>query len=104
MTHDEPVLDIAAVRHVAKLARLAIAEDRLGDLQRELTAILGHIALLQEVNTDGLEPLAHPLPLTNRLRDDVPGATLSVESVLSNAPAREGDFLAVPKVLTGESS
>ena len=97
-------LSIDDVRHVAKLARLAIPEARLAPLRSELVAILGHIAQLQAVNTDGLEPMAHPLPMSNRLRDDIPGTPISLTDALMNAPRRELDFIAVPKVLGGESA
>ncbi len=99
-----PALDLAAVRHVAKLARLAIPESQLEPLQHELIAILGHISQLQQVNTNGLEPMAHPLTLVNRLGDDVAVPGMAIAELLRNAPSVEGDFLAVPKVLTGESS
>mgnify|MGYP002628345746 CR=1 FL=1 len=97
-------LTIDDVRHVAKLARLAVPQERLAALQHDLHAILGHIAQLQSVNTDGLEPMAHPLTLTNRLGDDVPQPSMPIADLLRNAPAVQGDFLAVPKVLGGESS
>ncbi|MSR28617.1 MAG: Asp-tRNA(Asn)/Glu-tRNA(Gln) amidotransferase subunit GatC [Phycisphaerales bacterium] len=97
-------LSIEDVRHVAKLARLAVPEDRLGPMREELVAILGHIAQLQAVDTKGLEPMAHPLPMTNRLRADESRPGLSLSDALRNAPARHGDFIAVPKVLGGESS
>ncbi|MSR45087.1 MAG: Asp-tRNA(Asn)/Glu-tRNA(Gln) amidotransferase subunit GatC [Phycisphaerales bacterium] len=97
-------LSLDEVRHVATLARLAIHEDRLPQLQRELVAILGHIAQLQSIDTAGLEPMAHPLTLSNRLADDIPESAMPIADLLRNAPATEGDFLAVPKVLGGESS
>ena len=97
-------LTIDAVRHVAKLARLAVPQEQLSALQHDLQAILGHISQLQSVNTDGLEPMAHPLTLTNRLGDDVPQPSMPIADLLRNAPAVQGDFLAVPKVLGGESS
>ncbi len=104
MSDSKTPLGIDDVRHVAKLARLAISEDRLPQLQRELIAILGHIEQLQSIDTTGLEPMAHPLQLTNRLADDVPEAAMPVADLLRNAPATQGDFLVVPKVLGGESS
>ncbi len=104
MNAESPSLSIDDVRHVAKLARLAIPEARLDALQHELKAILGHIAQLQSVNTEGLEPMAHPLTLVNRLGEDVPEPGMPIADLLRNAPATEGVFLAVPKVLGGESS
>ena len=97
-------LTVDDVRHVAKLARLAIPEPRLAPLRSELVAILGHIAQLQSIDTEGLEPMAHPLSMTNRLREDIPGTPITVGEALMNAPRREGDFIDVPKVLGGESA
>ncbi len=97
-------LSIDDVRHVAKLARLALPEACLETLKSELVAILGHIGQLQSVDTKGLEPMAHPLTLVNRLREDVPEDPLPLSDALRNAPKREGDFIAVPKVLGGESA
>lgn len=98
------LLTIDDVRHVAKLARLALPEQRLEAMQHELLAILGHITQLQAIQTDGLEPMAHPLALVNRLGEDIPQSSMPIADLLRNAPAIQGDFLAVPKVLGGESS
>ncbi|MSR17654.1 MAG: Asp-tRNA(Asn)/Glu-tRNA(Gln) amidotransferase subunit GatC [Phycisphaerales bacterium] len=87
------------VAHVAKLARLCLDPDRLEAYRAQLSSILGHIASLKSVDVSGVEPMAHPLSISNQLADDVPGPTLSLEQVLMNAPAREGAFIAVPKVL-----
>lgn len=104
MTVEPTPLTIDEVRHVAKLARLAVTPERLPAMQAELVAILRHIAQLQSIQTDGLEPMAHPLTLVNRLRDDVPQTGMSTAEILRNAPQTEGEFIAVPKVLGGESS
>ena len=92
-------LDAAQVRHVAKLGRLKLTD---ADIQRyavQLTGVLGYVAQLKEVNTDHVEPMAHPLPLQNVLREDVVGPSLPIETVLKNAPGRDGPFFTVPKVL-----
>jgi len=104
MSNPAESLTVNDVRHVARLARLAMAEDRLPVMRDSLVAILGHIAQLQAVDTQDLEPMAQPLPMRNRLRDDDPGKTLSTAELLSNAPKTEGDFIAVPKVLGGDSA
>ena len=87
------------VQHVAKLSRLAIDSACVESMRSELTRILSHIAKLQALDTDGVEPMAHPMRLTNRLAADVPVDGMSIEEFLMNAPATEGRFLAVPKVL-----
>ena len=94
-------LDAAAVLHVAKLSRLAMNEDEAARFAQQLEAVLGYIDTLHEANTQGVEPLLHPLDLVNAFRPDAPGPMLPVDTALRNAPDREGDFFAVPKVLGG---
>jgi aspartyl-tRNA(Asn)/glutamyl-tRNA(Gln) amidotransferase subunit C len=65
----------------------------------QLGAIVGYVAQLQKVNTPGVEPLAHALPIQNVFRDDEPGPSLSPEDALANAPARREPFFRVPAVL-----
>ncbi len=95
-------ITIDQVRHVAKLARLAIPEDRLPRYASELDKILGYVDKLREVDVTGVEPTAHPLPLTNVLREDVIGPMFSTEQVLANAPDRDDPFFKVPKVIGGD--
>ena len=95
-------ITIDQVRHVAKLARLAIPEDRLPRYASELDKILGYVDKLREVDVSGVEPTAHPLPLTNVLREDVIGPMFSTEQVLANAPDRDDPFFKVPKVIGGD--
>jgi len=104
MANPAEALTVNDVRHVARLARLAVAEDRLPAMRDSLVSILGHIAQLQAVDTKNLEPMAQPLPMCNRLRSDETGAALSIADLLANAPKVEGDFIAVPKVLGGDSA
>jgi aspartyl-tRNA(Asn)/glutamyl-tRNA(Gln) amidotransferase subunit C len=87
------------VRWVAHLARLELSEHELAAMTRELAAILEYIDQLQKIDTTGVEPLAHPLPIHNVFRDDEPGLSLSVDEALANAPDRHGDFYGVPAVL-----
>ena len=87
------------VRHVARLARLDLTESEIDACRADLAAILEHVAMLEQVDVDGVEPLAHPVDMVNRLDDDEPGPVFDVETVLANAPATEGDCIAVPKVL-----
>ncbi len=92
-------LDEAQVRHVAKLARLKLSDADVGRYATQLTAILGYVAQLKSVNVEGVEPMSHPLPLKNVLREDKVEKALPTEAVLANAPAKEGPYFAVPKVL-----
>jgi aspartyl-tRNA(Asn)/glutamyl-tRNA(Gln) amidotransferase subunit C len=87
------------VRWVAHLARLELSEAELEMMARQLSSILDYVNQLQQVNTEGVEPLAHPLPLQNVFRADEPAPSLSVDEALANAPDRRGPFYAVPAVL-----
>ena len=92
-------LDEGEVRKVAKLGRLKLKDADVARYATQLTAILGYVAQLKSVDVTGVEPMAHPLPLKNVLREDVVTPGLPVEAVLANAPVRDGEFFAVPKVL-----
>ena len=96
-------LSLEEVRHVAKLARLRLSDEKLEALRSQLSSVLEHIATLVAVDTDGVEPMAHPLDVTNRLADDEVGPPMPIEALLANAPARFDRYLAVPKVLTDEA-
>jgi aspartyl-tRNA(Asn)/glutamyl-tRNA(Gln) amidotransferase subunit C len=87
------------VRWVAKLARLQLSDADLETLTKQLAAIVDYVAQLQQVNTEGVEPLAHALPIHNVFREDEPRPSLPVEAALANAPDRRGDFYGVPAVL-----
>ena len=92
-------MDIQEVRKVARLARLEMSEADLLVMARQLSAILEYVDSLKNLNTDNVEPLAHPLPVQNVFRDDEPGTSLFPDEALCNAPARLGDFFAVPAIL-----
>ncbi len=87
------------VRWVAHLARLKLTDAELETMTRQLSAIIDYVGQLQELNTDNVEPLAHPLPVHNVFRKDEPEASLPVDTALQNAPDRRGDFYGVPAVL-----
>src|SRR3954465_14150634 len=95
-------LDLQQVRHVAKLARLSIADDKLQKLGDQLEAILHYIDKMAQVDTSNVEPMVHALPVHNVLRDDVPREPLPLEKVLQNAPETDGPFFKVPKVIGSE--
>src|SRR5438094_59410 len=87
------------VRWVAHLARLELSAAELETMTPQLNAILDYVNLLQQIPTDAVEPLAHPLPVQNVFRADEPAPSLPVEVALANAPDRQGDFYGVPAVL-----
>ena len=102
MAESKQHLKLDDVKHVAKLSRLALPDDRLVKLTGELEAILGYIDKLAEVDTSGVEPMAHALPVHNVLREDIPQDALPLEKVLQNAPETDGPFFKVPKVIGGD--
>jgi len=91
-------LSLDEVRKVDQLARLELAEADLPRMQQQLSAILDYVALLDRLDTTGVEPLAHPLPVQNVFRPDDPRPSLPVDEALRNAPARAGDYFGVPAV------
>jgi aspartyl-tRNA(Asn)/glutamyl-tRNA(Gln) amidotransferase subunit C len=99
MAQDTGKLDAAQVRHVAKLARLKLSDADIALYAAHLTGILGYVAQLKSVDVTGTEPMAHPLPLKNVMREDVVTEPLPLEVALANAPERDGPYFAVPKVL-----
>ena len=95
-------LSLDEVQKVARLARLELAEAVLPRMQQQLSAILDYVDLLQQLDTEGVEPMAHPVPLTNVLRADVPGVPFDRDEVLASAPAAEAGQFRVPPVLGEE--
>ena len=87
------------VRHIAKLARIAMSEAELERLGPELNAIIGWVEQLGEVNTDGVEPLTAVIDQKLRLRDDAVTDGDIRDDVLANAPDAQHGFFAVPKVI-----
>jgi aspartyl-tRNA(Asn)/glutamyl-tRNA(Gln) amidotransferase subunit C len=97
-------VDAKTVRHIAKLARIAVSDAEVAALAPELSNILGWIEQLQEVDVAGIEPMTAVIPNTLRLRDDVVDADPLTgggkrDAVLANAPAAEHGFFGVPKVI-----
>ena len=92
-------IDEAQVRKVAKLARLDLSEAEIEEFAGQLSAILDYVARMNELNTDGVEAMAHCLPINNVFRDDVVKESLGTEKTLANAPQRDGAFFKVPKIL-----
>ncbi len=87
------------VRHVARLARLALGDDEIDRMVPELNSIIGWVEQLGEVNTDGVEPLTAVIDNKLRLRDDVVDDGNIRDDVLKNAPDAQHGFFAVPKVI-----
>lgn len=92
-------VDTETVRHIAKLARIAMSDADIDALVPELNNILGWVEQLSAVETEGVEPLATVVDLKLRLRDDVIDDGNVREKVLANAPDAQHGFFAVPKVI-----
>jgi aspartyl-tRNA(Asn)/glutamyl-tRNA(Gln) amidotransferase subunit C len=92
-------IDAATVRKVARLARIAEPEEKLEPLARELSGILDWIEQLNEVATDGVEPMTTAVHAALPQREDVVTEGGDPEKVLANAPKRVGNFFVTPKVI-----
>jgi aspartyl-tRNA(Asn)/glutamyl-tRNA(Gln) amidotransferase subunit C len=87
------------VEWVAHLARLHLTEAELETMTRQLSAIVDYVDQLKQVNTEGVEPMAHAVAIHNVFREDEAAPSLPVADALANAPQRRGDFYSVPAVL-----
>ena len=92
-------LDPATIRRIATLARIHVDDAELPSLAHELNGILGWIEQLNEVNVEGVEPLAGAQHMALKMREDAVTDGGYPEKVLGNAPERAGDFYVVPKVV-----
>lgn len=95
-------IDIDRVRQIGVLSRIELTDAQARELAGQLGAIVEYFGKLNQLDTDGVEPMVHAVEAHNVLADDTPGESLSPAEALANAPARDGDFFKVPKVL-GES-
>ena len=87
------------VDEIALLARLALSDDEAERLRGELGAILQHMDKLSALNTEGVEPMTHAVPMELRLRADQVEPSMPVERAVGQAPDRDGDFFQVPKII-----
>ena len=92
-------IDEAQVRHIGKLSRIELTDEQVATFGRQLGAILEYFDKLNELDTEGVEPMAHAVELYNVLAEDAPVESLAPEAALANAPARDGDYFKVPKVI-----
>ena len=89
------------ISHVARLARLRLSPEELEVYGRQCRELLEHVATIRGIDTEGVEPTSHPLPMTNRFREDrvTPESVLDRDEVLSQAPNAEGEFFRVPPAI-----
>ena len=92
-------MDLDDVEHVARLARLALSDDEKERMRQQLDRILGYIAKLNELDTEGVEPTSHAIRVVNVMREDEVRPSCPPEAMLANAPQRAGEFFRVPRII-----
>ena len=92
-------VDLATVKRVAKLSRIAVGEEEAVRMMGELNGILGFVEQLNEVNVDGIEPLTSIVPMAMKKRADVVNDGDKAGDIVANAPASDDNFFQVPKVV-----
>ena len=92
-------VDEKTVRRIATLARIGVREEELPALAKELNTIIGFVEQLSEVDTEGVKPFTSPVENTMRWREDAVTDGGYAEQVLVNAPAKDDEYFAVPKVV-----
>lgn len=99
MAHQGVELKVEEVHHVARLARLELTADEERAYAGQLSSVLTYVHQLAALDTTDVPPTAHARPVCNVLREDETRPGCGAEAALSRAPARQGDFFRVPKVL-----
>ena len=86
------------VKHVAKLARLELTEDEINKYSKQLGDILKYVEQMNEIDTTGIEPMPHAIPVYNVMREDVVKYEQTKQELMANAPYEEDGFFRVPKI------
>ena len=92
-------IDIATVNEVAHLARLEFTEEGKTEILNDMNRMLAFVDKLNEMDTDGVNPLIYMTDESNVMRDDVSKDTLTQKDALKNAPKKDSDYFKVPKVI-----
>ncbi len=92
-------ITIADVEHVARLARLELSDEEKQLFAGQMDAILGYVDKLKELNTDGIQPTSHAVPMENAFREDQTRPSIGTAKALANAPDPVLGFYRVPKVI-----
>ena len=92
-------VDLATVKRVAKLARIAVSDEEAEKMQGELNTILGFVEQLDEVNVSGVEPMTSVVSMEMKKREDVVNDGNKADDIVANAPVTEDNFFMVPKVV-----
>ena len=93
---NKPLIDVA---FIAKLARIELTDEETAQFTDDLSQILDYVTQLQQWDTEGVEPMYHPVPTFDALRSDEPQPGLSTEDALMNAPQSSAQQIRVPKVV-----
>jgi aspartyl-tRNA(Asn)/glutamyl-tRNA(Gln) amidotransferase subunit C len=100
--HKKSPIDVSIIAHVARLSRLEVSPEETEAFRAQLGSILDHFRTLEALDVTDVPATSHVLPVTNVLREDVPGPCLPREEVLANAPEVEDGFIVVPPVIETE--
>jgi aspartyl-tRNA(Asn)/glutamyl-tRNA(Gln) amidotransferase subunit C len=92
-------VDLATVKRVARLSRIAVSEDEANTMLGQLNGILGFVEQLSEVNVDGVEPMTSVTPVAMKKRADMVTDGDKADDIVANAPATDRNFFMVPKVV-----
>ncbi|HPX61373.1 MAG TPA: Asp-tRNA(Asn)/Glu-tRNA(Gln) amidotransferase subunit GatC [Deltaproteobacteria bacterium] len=92
-------ISVSDVVHVARLARLELADEEKTLFVSQMDAILGYVEKLKQLDTTGIQPTSHAVPIENAFRDDLVTPPIGIDKALANAPERAGSFYKVPKVI-----
>ena len=92
-------VDVATVKRVARLARLAVTDDEAVRMTGELNGILGFVEQLSEVDVAGVEPMTSVIPMAMKMRSDEVNDGNMADRIVANAPLSEQNFFEVPKVV-----
>ena len=92
------MITVKDVEHVAKLARLELTESEKEKFTQQLDSILQYVEQMNEIDTTGVEPMSHVIPVTNVMREDKVVYTNTKQELMQNAPEEEDGFFRVPKI------
>ena len=92
-------VDLATVKRVAHLARIAVSDEEAAKMEGELNTILGFVEQLNEVDVDGVEPMTSVMPMPMKKREDIVNDGGKAGDIVANAPESEENFFMVPKVV-----
>jgi aspartyl-tRNA(Asn)/glutamyl-tRNA(Gln) amidotransferase subunit C len=95
-------VSIEEIKKIASLAKLKFSDEEIEKFASQFNEILDYVAKLNQLNTDGVEPLTHPLDLKNVMREDKLKSSIDTKLALSNAPDKDEKYFKVPKVIKGK--